>query len=904
VNETNPAAPPVSGSVGLGRHLAKKASPMPPPAVSCLRKPKQNKQLNRITYKTLYAVPDASPGCLPQGEVIVLSGTQGSSSRTVPRALQVLQSPDIASMRPMHLTETSGDRLSHGLRSAWVAILVLSPLAFLAATLLENKLPHEAKFTSIGREKAIEIATGFARTLDPDSQNWTPGTTVQRSSTTASLFRYAHPRSLERIFAPATIDVILSDEKVHRFVKVSLAPDGRVLGFVSTKPSVKDTPLEEPAARIIAEEFLRRRLGPDNPFRLENPTVHAQDKQAWDRDFVWEASAPELPQAKVRFHVDVAGNRVVSQSYALNLDPALQAKVSPGRTREIVLGVATALYFLLLGGYAIFRYVQRSIEREISHRRTLLVVAMFAISGVIALGLNGTDAGATINGEPAAGTKLILILALGLGIPGVLFGVAYGAGEGDLREAFPGKLSSVDAFLCGKWFSANCARSILSGVAFAGWLLLIQNALLAVIHGAPVGDAADIVRTALQRSPLTATVADVFTDITLVAAFGMMLPLTLLRSRIRKTWLVYTLLFPFSVLVGMSVAPGGHSWQNNLVIDTVYGVAIFAPFVFGDLLAAVSCLTALEFVHVLIRKSAISDQWHSIAYGHVLPAGIIFLLAELYFAWRGRVYSEAEVRPLYARHLIERLALTAEIGAARLAQVRLLPDAPPRIAGLSIAGSCIPAREVGGDFFDYHVLDDHRLGVFLAEGGSRELGSAMAIALAKGYLMYTARLDLTPVEILRRLRTTLGSVLRGEDAPMTVLYAVVDGRTGSLRYARAGASPRLVINGTPLAEEIVGDRVDGIEIRHGAATLAPNDTLFFYTDGWAGQIAENTRRGPHEFLRNLARQFPEGGADALHKAALDAAIRRRRNAPPDDVTAVVVRLEEIVEAAEAVGGIA
>ena len=133
MNETNPAAPPVSGSVGLGRHLAKKASPMPPPAVSCLRKPKHNKQLNRITNKTLYAVPDASPGCLPQGEVIVLSGTQGNSSRTVPRALQVLQSPDIASMRPMHLTETSGDRLSHGLRSAWVAILVLSPLAFLAA---------------------------------------------------------------------------------------------------------------------------------------------------------------------------------------------------------------------------------------------------------------------------------------------------------------------------------------------------------------------------------------------------------------------------------------------------------------------------------------------------------------------------------------------------------------------------------------------------------------------------------------------------------------------------------------------------------------------------------------------------------------------------------------------------
>ena len=61
-------------------------------------------------------------------------------------------------------------------------------------------------------------------------------------------------------------------------------------------------------------------------------------------------------------------------------------------------------------------------------------------------------------------------------------------------------------------------------------------------------------------------------------------------------------------------------------------------------------------------------------------------------------------------------------------------------------------------------------GVFLAEGGNRELGSAMAIALAKGFLMYTARLDLPPVEILRRLRATMGSVLLGENAADRINY--------------------------------------------------------------------------------------------------------------------------------------
>ena len=179
--------------------------------------------------------------------------------------------------------------------------------------------------------------------------------------------------------------------------------------------------------------------------------------------------------------------------------------------------------------------------------------------------------------------------------------------------------------------------------------------------------------------------------------------------------------------------------------------------------------------------------------------------------------------------------------------------------------------------------------MFLAEGGNRELGSAMTIALAKGFLLYTARLDLTPVEILRRLRATLASVLR-DDTPMTVLYAVIDGHTGSVSYARAGDWPRLAINGKPLAEEIVSDRTSGFVVRHGVSTLAPLDAIFFYTDGWAVQIAERTRTGPEEFIERTTRKFA-GSVAALHQALVGAALRKK-DAPPDDVTAVMVRREE------------
>lgn len=810
-------------------------------------------------------------------------------------------------MRSIHLPAAGpGGALSRGLHSAWMVILALSPLAYFGATLIEGRLPHDPKFTSVGLDNAIAAARSFAQGLGMDTRDWVAGSSITARNTTAAIFRYARvpaagmfPKALERIAAPATVDVLLSGGTPRRWIRVNVTPAGRVIGFVTSPPERKGDPPAEATARGIAYDFLVHFLGSDSPFRLEDPKIRYADKQGWERDFYWSAEIPGLPRVKARFHVDLVGTQVISLTPSLQLDPAFQKQLQPSGTWSTILGWTMGIYYFGFGLYTIYRYVRRSIEREVSHRRTLLVGLALLATGLIATGMNGNDASVSIGNDPATGIKAILVLSLGLGVVGLVFGVAYAAGEGDLREAYPGKLCSVDAFLSGKWLSANCARSILAGGAFAGWLLLIQNALLLVAPGGPVGDAAELAANALHKSPVADGIGDVLSNVLIMTAFGLMLPLTVLHSRIRDQRLLWALLVPTSALVAVAAAPAGHSWQQKLILEAAYPAAALAPFFFGDLLAAVSSLTALAFGGTLLRKSEFSDQWHTVAYHQVLPAGIVFLLVEMWFAWRGRIYSEAQVRPLYAKHLAERLALTAEMGAARLAQVRLLPDAPPRITGLSIAGSCTPAREVGGDFFDYFVLDDHRLGIFVAEGGSRELASAMAIALAKGFLLYTVRLDLTPVEILRRLRATLAAVLRGENAPMAVVYAVVDGRNRTLRYARAGTSPRVVVNGNALAEEIVSDGAGNlaIEIRHGAATLAPHDALFIYTDGWAGQIAERTRRVPDEFLRKLAREHPGVAAEELHKAALDAAVKRRREAPSDDVTAVVVRLEEMAAAA-------
>jgi serine phosphatase RsbU (regulator of sigma subunit) len=142
--------------------------------------------------------------------------------------------------------------------------------------------------------------------------------------------------------------------------------------------------------------------------------------------------------------------------------------------------------------------------------------------------------------------------------------------------------------------------------------------------------------------------------------------------------------------------------------------------------------------------------------------------------------------------------------------------------------------------------------------------------------------------MLRRLGGVIGTALH-RDTSMSVLYAVIDARAQTVRFARTGESPRLLVNGNAIAEEIAGSVVDGKAIRNGVATLALNDALFFYTDGLARQIVERKHQWTDKFLQKLVRKWPTWTAADLHNSILRAALRGKQ-LPPDDVTSVVIRV--------------
>jgi len=772
-------------------------------------------------------------------------------------------------------------------------MLALSPLCYLGGFLLIRKLPAPVTNITINRERAVQIATEVAVRNRVDVRGWNVTSGTNKDKDVSAVLESMHSPALEQLSGAAIVTILFRAPQSHDWYRVQVNPQGRVVSFGGSEPKFEVVPVDHAVAETIASTYLLNSLGPAAPFELKAPRSHLLNKDKQRRMFDWKAKAPDLPDVDASFQVQLFGDKVVAVNSDLNVHSSLLQKLHPARKFSIVLKVIAVIYLVIMGIYAIVRYLRRAREKEVSHWRTFTVAVLFLAVSVFAIYYGAFDANMNVNGEPATGGQRIAIIMMSVvfffSFAGGFFGIAYGAGEGDVRAYYPGKLTSLDALLTGKLFSKNVARSILAGGAFAGAMLLIQAAGFLAVH-AHLPGTYDIVVSLIHPVVLGDAGADVALTTLALSAFGLLLPLALLRPRIKREWLLYTLLAVFAALSSVIWGADTSTRATLLISVAVITLGVVVPFFLGDLLASISSIVALSFTFSLFTHSVVADAWAQLFSWIIYPA-VVFLLVEIYFAERGRSYDEWEVRPLYARRLAEHLSWQAEIGAARQAQLRLLPDTPPPIVGLSIAGSCVPAREVGGDFYDFYPLDDHRVAVFIAEGGNRELASAMPIALAKGYLLYTAQLNLSPVEVLRRLRELLGITLHGEGANISMLYAVIDSSENSLRYARTGRSPLLSINGRHTTEEVASAPTNTVPIHHGGANLQTGDSIVFYTDGLATQLAEERRETVDRFLAKTS-AARDNTAAALHSAILKAALRRKNESPVDDVTAVVIRLEE------------
>ncbi|HYS26654.1 MAG TPA: SpoIIE family protein phosphatase [Vicinamibacterales bacterium] len=142
----------------------------------------------------------------------------------------------------------------------------------------------------------------------------------------------------------------------------------------------------------------------------------------------------------------------------------------------------------------------------------------------------------------------------------------------------------------------------------------------------------------------------------------------------------------------------------------------------------------------------------------------------------------------------EKERLEQELRIARQIQMSLLPQGPLTMDGLSVTAHCEPAREVGGDYYDYLPLGDRRVGILIADVAGKGTSAALYMAELKGLMLSLSQLHSSPRELLITANRIIAQHLDARSF-ITMTYAVVDPCARTLTYARAGHCPLIYLPG-------------------------------------------------------------------------------------------------------------
>lgn len=242
------------------------------------------------------------------------------------------------------------------------------------------------------------------------------------------------------------------------------------------------------------------------------------------------------------------------------------------------------------------------------------------------------------------------------------------------------------------------------------------------------------------------------------------------------------------------------------------------------------------------------------------------------------------------------ISLQQELEIARTMQLTILPQVFPDLAELDIAARMIPAKEVGGDFYDFFPISETKVAFVIADVSGKGIPAAFFMLITRTMLRAIAESGVGPAETMRRVN----NLLAAENEQMmfvTVFYAELDLLTGVLCFSNGGHNPPLRIAGRNGAVAEL-ERVPGMALAampdmpytERSLTLETGDMVILFTDGVTEAFNDSdTMYGDARLVEAVGRQASATARDGLDGVLSDVA-RFTAGAPQsDDITCLVLR---------------
>jgi len=273
------------------------------------------------------------------------------------------------------------------------------------------------------------------------------------------------------------------------------------------------------------------------------------------------------------------------------------------------------------------------------------------------------------------------------------------------------------------------------------------------------------------------------------------------------------------------------------------------------------------------------------------------------FKLRGELHKLVSLQDISSE--LERERLHNELEIARDVQFKMLPKENPTIPGYLISSMCIPALEVGGDYFDFIKLGENKIGIVIADVAGKGLPAAIYMTLTKGAFQSYAALSNSPKEVLTKLNALIyDTIERGSF--ITMFYAILDPNNDKLIFARAGHEPVIYFNNKEEKLSLLKPGGIGLGLEEGKIFLrsieekeiniSQGDSLLFLTDGLTDAKNETNSDFGMNNLMDVINKYdsksPNVNPKELLKKLSDE-IKSFRNSSPqyDDITAIAITKE-------------
>jgi len=248
--------------------------------------------------------------------------------------------------------------------------------------------------------------------------------------------------------------------------------------------------------------------------------------------------------------------------------------------------------------------------------------------------------------------------------------------------------------------------------------------------------------------------------------------------------------------------------------------------------------------------------------------------------------------------LRHRIQLLTALKLAEEVQQNLLPQKPPSLVGLDVAGTSKYCDETGGDYYDYLAFSEGTLGVVVADVSEHGVGAALLMTTARALIRQRAAMAGDIARIVTDVNQELNKDVKETGRFMTMFFLKIDVSSKTLHWVRAGHDPAIVYDpGEDTFDELAGEgmalgvdrKIDFHEFSRQGWTAG--SVIVLGTDGIREALNMEGEMFGLDRLRQAIRRNVTKSADAMLKAIFDELSAFRRKAPQqDDMTLVVVKL--------------